>query len=398
MTTIPFSPPCLTREDWKGVEEVLRSGWITTGPAAARLEEGLSRRMEGQRVVCLSSCTAALELVLRCLGVGPGDEVITSPYTYTATAAAILRVGARPVFCDLGKGSYLLDPEQVAAALSPHTRAVIGVDVGGALCNWKALEEAVSGARGGKGWFWEEQGRIPLLADGAHSLGGIREGRPSGCLADFTCFSFHAVKNLTTAEGGAVTWRPLGPHRDRWLERELRLWSLHGQDRSARERYQAGGWEYDVLFPGGKYNLPDLLAVLGVSQLKRYDRTLSRRRALLTRYRQRLQEWAFFPDGEQLAGSACHLCMVQLREPARRDRLLAGLAGRGIGVNLHYRPLPMLTAYRRLGYRMSGCPQALERYKGEVSLPLYPSLTEEQQETVCRAVEEELTGKGRDRG
>ena len=391
--TIPFAPPCLTREDWEGVEEVLRSGWITTGPAAARLEEGLSRRMEGQRVVCLSSCTAALELTLRCLGIGEGDEVITSPYTYTATAAAILMVGARPVFADIAPGSYLLDPEQVAEKVTGRTRAVIGVDVGGSLCRWEELKEAVKAVPGGRGWFWQEQGRVPLIADGAHSLGARGPGGESGCLADFTCFSFHAVKNLTTAEGGAVTWRSLGPARDRWVERRLRLWSLHGQSRSARQRYREGGWEYDVYFPGGKCNLPDLLAVLGVSQLERYDGMLRRRRQLLGRYRRRLAGIGWFPDGDQLAGSACHLCMVQLNRPGLRDDFLKGMAARGIGANLHYRPLPLLTAYRRLGYGMGDYPQALERGKGEVSLPLYPSLTDEQQERVCRAAEE-LAAKG----
>ena len=281
--------------------------------------------------------------------------------------------------------------------MTSRTRGVIGVDVGGSVCLWEELREAVRKVPGGRGWFWQEQGRIPLIADGAHSLGARSVQGESGCLADFTCFSFHAVKNLTTAEGGAVTWRSLGPSRDRWVERRLRLWSLHGQSRTARERYQEGSWEYDVLFPGGKCNLPDLLAVLGVSQLKRYDGMLARRRLLLERYRRRLGEIAWFPDEDQLKGSACHLCMVQLKRPDKRDRVMGGMLERGIGVNLHYRPLPLMTAYRQLGYRIGDCPQAWERGKGEMSLPLYPSLTDEQQERVCRAVEE-LAKKGRERG
>lgn len=384
---IPFSPPAITEGDIAAVTSVLRSGWITTGRQAARLEEMLSGMMLGQQVVALGSCTAAMILTLRVLEIGPGDEVITSPYTYTATAAAILHVGARPVFADVLPGTYAIDPCAVLALLGPRTKAVIAVDVGGVPCDYDALRQVLQDKGGSRaGWFAKVMGRPALIADAAHSLGGARGTQPVGSLADFTCFSFHAVKNLTTAEGGAVTWRALGRRLDEQLTRRFRLWSLHGQNRSAQEKERVGGWNYDIELCGEKCNLPDVLAALGVSQLERYYETLSCRRQMIALYEELLgARVELLPHWGEGWFSSCHLCMMQVN-PACRDSLLELLAAWGIGGNVHFRPLPLMTAYRKLGYSQGDCPVAVARYLGEISLPLFNAITPQQVEQVATAV------------
>ncbi len=384
---IPFSPPHITEEDIAEVAAVLRSGWITTGPKTAELEQQLSQFCRGQGVACLNSATAGLELTLRLLEIGPGDEVITSAYTYTATAAVVLHTGATPVLVDVAPGSYLIDPERVARAITPRTKAIIAVDVAGVMCDYPALlAVAEAAAFTPKGRLQEALGRPAVIADAAHSLGALLGDVPSGCAADFSCFSFHAVKNLTTAEGGAVTWRPVPGVDNSEISRLFRLYSLHGQSKDALAKSRAGGWEYDILIPGYKCNLTDVLAALGGSQMRRYYAMLSRRRELVSRYDtllggrvESLRHW-----GEGYI-SSCHLYIARV-EPARRGHIIEQLARRGVAANVHYKPLPMLTAYRLLGYRQQDFPHSLERYEGALSLPLHTLLTDPQVDYISRSL------------
>lgn len=384
---IPFSPPHITEEDIAEVTAVLRSGWITTGPKTAEFEQALSRFCQGQGVVCLNSATAALELTLRLLEIGPGDEVITTAYTYSATGAAILHTGATPVMVDVAPGSYLIDPHRVAAAVSPRTKAIIAVDVAGVMCDYPALLAIAQSAPFVPcSPLQEALGRPAVIADAAHSLGALLGDLPSGCAADFSCFSFHAVKNLTTAEGGAVTWRPIAGVQNSEITRLLRLYSLHGQSKDALEKSRAGGWEYDILMPGYKCNLTDVLAALGVSQLHRYFTMLSRRRELVSRYdallEGRVESLSHWGEGFT---SSCHLYMIQV-DPAQRNSIIDQLAKKGIAANVHYKPLPMLTAYRQMNYQLQEVPHSLERYAGEISLPLHTLLTDEQVDYVAHTL------------
>ncbi len=384
---IPFSPPDITEEDIAEVTAVLRSGWITTGPKTAELEQALSQFCQGQGVVCLNSATAALELTLRLLQIGPGDEVITTAYTYTATAAAVLHTGAVPVLVDVAPGSYLMDFQQVAGAITSRTKAIIGVDVGGVMCDYPALIALAKDTPfTPSGRMQEALGRPAVIADAAHSLGALWGKTPSGCAADFSCFSFHAVKNLTTAEGGAVTWRALPGVEDSEIRRLLRLYSLHGQSKDALEKSRVGSWEYDILIPGYKCNLTDVLAALGVSQLRRYYTQLSYRRQMVSAYDtllagkvESMKHW-----GDNFM-SSCHLYMVRV-DPARRNAIIDQLARRGISANVHYKPLPMLTAYRLLGYELGQVPHSLKQYEGELSLPLHTLLTQRQVEYIARSL------------
>jgi dTDP-4-amino-4,6-dideoxygalactose transaminase len=380
---VEFSPPDITEEEIEAVAAVLRSGWITTGERVAELEAALTAYTGAAGTVCLSSGTAALEMALRLLGIGPGDEVITTAYTYSATAAAICHVGARPVLCDLPAEGYLLTAEMIEPLLTTRTRAVIPVDFAGICCDYRAI----------KTLLWQKYrmftpqnpvqeaiGRVAIIADAAHSLGACRDGVMSGALADFTCLSFHAVKNLTTAEGGAICWRNIAGADHSWIERQIRLLSLHGQTRTAREKL-AGGWEYDIVMPGYKCNMTDCAAALGLVQLRRYPELLARRRAICRQYDTLLDGLSLELPGHILSGqnaSACHLYPVYLPgcTEVRRGVLMEALSGSGVMANVHYKPLPMLTAYRALGYSPDSFPNAYRRYAGELTLPLHSRMNE----------------------
>lgn len=389
---IPFSPPDITQAELDAVAQVLRSGWLTTGPRTREFEGALARFCGTPRAVCLSSATAGLELTLRLLDIGPGDEVLVPVYTYTATAAAVLHVGAVPVPLDCRPDSWELDWEAVPGAVTPRTKAVIPVDVGGIPCHYGAIFAALEERRGlfrPAGALQRLLGRPAVVADAAHSLGAGIGPVESGALADFTVFSFHAVKNLTTGEGGAVTWRDRPGLDHDALQRRLRLLSLHGQDRDALEKTRAGGWEYDVTVPGYKCNMTDLQAALGLAQLRRYGDMLARRRALAALYDQLLagsgvETPPHLGQGERR--SSCHLYLTRLPCAHRRDEVAAGLARQGIGVNVHYKPLPLLTAYRRLGWRAQAFPNACARYAGALTLPLFSAMTEDQVRRVCIAL------------
>ena len=393
---IPFSPPDITQEEIDEVVDTLKSGWITTGPKTKQLEADLAQFVGTNRVACLGSATAALECALRLLGVGPGDEVVTSAYTYTASASCICHVGARPVLCDVTPGSFEMDYDLLPSLVNEKTKAVIPVDIAGRMVDYGRLEEALQSVAGSWRPVNDVQSRfsrVPIVADGAHSLGACWHGLNSGQAADLTAFSFHAVKNLTTAEGGALTWRE-GVLDDEAAYKRVMLMSLHGQTKDALAKDRAGSWEYDIAFPGWKCNMTDVQAALGLAQLRRYKDLLARRRQLVEAYERGLAEagvtiLAHF-DGDPSAGgfsSSCHLMLVRLDGRSRRfrDELIARLAEAGVASNVHYKPLPLLTAYKDLGFDIADFPNALAQFENEITLPLHTLLTDDDVKTVIGA-------------
>ncbi len=408
---IPFSPPDITEDEIAEVADALRSGWITTGPKTKQLERELAEFVGTSRAACLGSATAALEIALRLLGIGPGDEVITSAYTYTASASPVCHVGATLVLCDTAPGSYEMDYEQLAQLITPRTKAIIPVDLGGVMCDYDALHAAIE--RAGSAWQPTNDrqaaiGRIAIVADGAHALGSVSHGVRAGQAADITTFSFHAVKNFTTAEGGAITWRS-GLFNDEELYHECMLLSLHGQSKDALAKTKAGAWEYDVAFPGWKCNMTDLQAGLGLAQMRRYPGMLARRRALVAHYEAALADLnvqvirhytaadgsdaasaddaAARADAAQ-ASSSGHLMLVRLlgHGQAFRNRVIELMAEAGIATNVHYKPLPMMTAYRNLGFDIKDFPNAYAQFENEITLPLHTKLTDADVDLVCDAL------------
>jgi len=394
MIQIKFSPPDITEEEIQAVTEVLRSGWITTGPKTKEFEQQVARRCHTARAACLASATACMEMTLRLMGIGPGDEVITTAYTYTATSSIICHVGADPVLVDTIPGSFEMDPEQVEKAITEKTKAIICVDLAGKIYSYydriyEIVEEKKPLFKPGN----ERQaalGRIMVMADSAHAFGAFKGDKMCGQIADFTCFSFHAVKNLTTAEGGAVTWsekvRAVGS--DEKLYEEYMLYSLHGQSKAALEKMQAGAWEYDVMAPLYKCNMTDIQAALGLAQLKRYDRILERRQELIHRYDTAFAGKALevFSHHEGENHSNGHLYLTRLPGKSRKEcnAIIAALAEQGVVTNVHYKPLPLLTAYRKMGFDIADYPNAYAQFENEITLPLYTCLTDEEQEYVIR--------------
>lgn len=400
--SIPFSPPDMTRAEIDAAAEALRSGWITTGPRTKEFEREIAAYCGTERAVCLNSATACLELTLRLFGIGPGDEVITSAYTYTASASVIDHVGAKIVLVDAAPGSYEMDYDRLEAAVTERTKAVIPVDVGGILCDYERVFSIAEGKRAlftPANELQERLGRILVLADAAHSFGARRGGRRSGAFADFTTFSFHAVKNLTTAEGGAVTWRPdLGLDGEAVYKR-YQLMSLHGQSKDALAKDRLGGWEYDVVAPLYKCNMTDICAAVGLAQLKRYPELLRKRYALVELYDALLEgsgvETApHLKDGE---ASSCHLYLTRLTGKGEKERnaVIEAMAREGVAANVHYKPLPLLTAYKNLGFSIADYPNALARYQNELTLPLYSTLRPEDAERVCGTLTKALKELGR---
>ena len=391
---ISFSPPDITQAEIDEVVDSLKSGWITTGPKTKRFERELEAFTTSDRVATFSSATAALECALRALGVGPGDEVITSAYTYTASCSVICHVGATPVLCDTARGSYEMDYDALPSLVTERTRAVIPVDVAGRMVDYDRLYAALDRARG----LWRPASdlqsafdRVVVLADAAHSLGAVRCGMPSGTAADFTAFSFHAVKNLTTAEGGALAWRA-GAFDSDALYDQFMLMSLHGQTKDALSKTRAGAWEYDIAFPGWKCNMTDVQAALGLAQLHRYPELLARRRVLVERYEHALESLGVELDvlrhyGEGFASSG-HLMLVRLLGKSRafRDGLIERMAEDGIATNVHYKPLPLLSAYRDLGFCIEDFPNALAQFENEVTLPLHTLLSDDDVDRVAASL------------
>lgn len=391
MREIPFSPPDITEAEIQEVAEALRSGWITTGKRTKAFEARIAERLGTPKAVCLNSATAALEMTLRILGVGPGDEVITSAYTYTASAAVAVHCGATLVLADTAPGSFEMDYDRLESLITPRTKAIIPVDLGGRMCEYEKIFAAVEGK---KALFQPANplqklfGRVIVVADAAHAFGAVRKGVPAGQAADFTCFSFHAVKNLTTGEGGAVTWNPRDGLDDEWLYHEYMLMSLHGQSKDAFSKNQLGAWEYDIVYPAYKCNMPDTLAAIGLRQLDRYDGMLTRRREIIKRYDAAAAaaggtHLVHF-DGENQSSGHLYLLRITGFTETQRNALITEMAKNGVATNVHYKPLPMMTAYRKLGFDIADFPNAYEQYANEITLPLNTRLTDEDVDTVCQ--------------
>lgn len=398
MKSIPFSPPDMTQAEIDAVSEVLSSGWITTGPKTKQFEREIASYCGTERAVCLNSATACMELTLRLFGIGPGDEVITSAYTYTASASVISHVGAKIVLVDTAPGSYEMDYDALFNAITPRTKAIIPVDVGGILCDYPRVFSAVEARRKlftAANDLQAQLGRVLVLADAAHSFGAYRAGKRSGVFADFTSFSFHAVKNLTTAEGGAVTWREdLGLNGED-IYRQYQLMSLHGQSKDALAKDRLGAWEYDILAPLYKCNMTDLMSAIGLVQLRRYPELLEKRYALVRQYHKLLADTeieyaAHLGRGE---ASSCHLYLTRLpgRSEEERNAVIEAMAQAGIAANVHYKPLPMLTAYKNMGFQINDYPNAFAQYAGEITLPLYSTLTADSVERIVSTLKGILT-------
>lgn len=388
---IPFSPPDVGEAEIAEVAEALRSGWITTGPRTKTLEKQIAAFCGTGKAVCLNSATACMELTLRVLGVGPGDEVITSAYTYTATASVICHVGATPVLVDTAPGSFEMDYDRMFEAITPRTKVIIPVDLAGIVCDYDRIFNAVDRQKPlftPNNPIQEAFGRIVILADAAHAFGARKDENTCGSIADFTSFSFHAVKNFTTAEGGAVTWRPIRGIDDEEIYRQYMLLSLHGQSKDALAKTQLGAWEYDILSPAYKCNMTDIMAAIGLVQIRRYPALLARRKELIERYDAALQGRGvevlrhFGPDH----ASSGHLYLSRLtgRDEQSRNEVIVRMAERGIACNVHYKPLPMMTAYKALGFDINDFPNAYAMYANEITLPLHTLLTDEQADYVAK--------------
>lgn len=394
---IPFSPPDITEEEIAEVADALRSGWITTGPRVKELERQLADYLGTKRCVCLNSQTACAEMALRVLGIGPGDEVIVPAYTYTATASVVCHVGATPVMVDCAPGSFEMDYDAAAAAITERTRGIIPVDLGGVPCDYDRVFQIVEEARGlfvPNSDIQRALGRIAVCADAAHSFGARYQGRPIGTVADFTAFSFHAVKNFTTAEGGCLTWNLPTEIDDEEVYRKVQLLSLHGQSKDALAKTKIGAWEYDVLGPWYKCNMTDIQAALGLVQLRRYPDLLARRRELIERYDEALvplgcQVLPHYANGNVSSGHL-YLCRVPGITSEQRSAVIEEMAKRGVATNVHYKPLPMLTAYKDLGFAIDDYPQAYAQFENEITLPLHTLLTDEEQQYVIDAFTEVL--------
>lgn len=380
---ISFSPPDVGEFEIKEVAEALRSGWITTGPRTKKLEGLIADYCHTERAVCLNSATACMELILRVLGVGPGDEVIVPAYTYTATASVVCHVGAKVVLVDCARDSLEMDYDVLGAAITPRTKVIMPVDVAGIVCDYERIFKIVEDKRDLFSAANDMQrvfGRVVVLADAAHAFGAMRHGLMCGEIADFTSFSFHAVKNFTTAEGGALTWRSVdGIDNDR-LYRDFQLLSLHGQSKDALAKTQLGAWEYDIVSPAYKCNMTDIAAAIGLVQMGRYASLLSRRREIIERYNEAfcgLPVSVLNHYGNDFSSSG-HLYMVRLngKDECTRNVVIQRMAEAGVACNVHYKPLPLLTAYRSLGFDIGDFPHAFDFYRNEITLPLHTCLSD----------------------
>ena len=381
---IPFSPPDMTEAEVQEVAEALRSGWITTGPKTKEFEKEIAAYCGTSKAVCLSSATACMESILRALGVGPGDEVITCAYTYTATASVTCHVGATVRLVDTAPGSFEMDYSRLADAITERTKVVIPVDLGGVVCDYDQIFAAVESR---KQLFRPANdiqaafGRVIVLADAAHAFGARWHGRMCGSIADFTSFSFHAVKNLTTAEGGALTWRDHDGVDNESLYKLFQLLSLHGQNKDALAKTKLGAWEYDIIAPYYKCNMTDVMAGIGLAQFRRYPGLLARRRQIIERYDAALKGLPvqlLNHYGEEHASSG-HLYLTRLlgRCMEERNEIIVRMAERGVACNVHYKPLPMMTAYKALGLDIRDYPNAYNQFVNEVTLPLHTKLSDE---------------------
>lgn len=385
MNYIKFSPPDITDAEINSVCETLRSGWITTGPKTKLFEKRIAEYCNTNRAVCLNSATACMEMTLKLLGIGEGDEVITTAYTYTASCSVICHVGATPVLVDTDENSFEMDYAALEKAITPKTKAIIPVDLAGIMCDYEKIFEIVNNKKSlfkAKNDIQEKIGRVIVLADAAHAFGASRNGKKCGSVADFTSFSFHAVKNLTTSEGGAVTWRDIDGIDNDYIYKQFMLLSLHGQSKDALEKTQKGSWEYDIIYPAYKCNMTDIMASIGLAQLDRYDSMLKKRRNIIEMYNEgfKNENVSFLNHYYDNSTSSGHLYMVRLngKDEKFRNRVIIKMEDYGINTNVHYKPLPIHTAYKNLGFDIKDFPNAFNMYKNEITLPLHTLLTDEE--------------------
>ena len=382
---IPFSPPDITEAEISEVAEALRSGWITTGPRTKKLEARLAEYLNAKRVCCLNSQTACAEMALRLLGVGAGDEVIVPAYTYTASASVVCHVGAKLVLIDCQPNSFEMDYDAVEAAITENTKAIIPVDLGGVPCDYGRIFQIVEAKRElfkPNSEIQEALGRIAVCADTAHALGATWRGKMVGSIADFSSFSFHAVKNLTTAEGGCLAWRAVPGIDTEAMYKKLQLLSLHGQSKDALAKTKLGAWEYDIVGPWYKCNMTDMQAALGLVQLDRYNGMLARRKDIIERYNAALLPLGLEPlnhfAADHQSSGHLYICRVPGFSLEKRNELIVKMAELGVATNVHYKPLPMHTAYKNLGFSISDFPNAYKHFENEVTLPLHTCLTDEE--------------------
>ena len=379
---IPFSPPDISEKEIEEVTAALKSGWITTGPKTKEFERRISEYCGTDKTACLSAATTSLEMTLRLLGIGPGDEVIVPAYTYTATCSVICHVGATPVMIDSQTDREEMDYNLMADAITNKSKVIMPVDIAGILCDYNKIFEIIEDK---KDLFKPDNeiqdvfNRIIVLADCAHGFGATKNGKKAGNIADFTCFSFHAVKNLTTAEGGAVTWRNHEGLDNEKLYKQFQILSLHGQTKDALEKTQKGSWEYDILLPAYKCNMTDIQAGIGLAQLERYDGMLERRHEIIDRYENAFKGTKVITPQHKSenAISSGHLYLTRIKDITleERNEIIVKMEERGISTNVHYKPLPLLTAYKNLGYDINNYPNAYKLFENEISLPIYSTLT-----------------------
>ena len=400
---IPFSPPDISDGEINEVIDTLKSGWITTGPKTKELERRLSEFTNTPKTVCLNSATAALELTLRVLGIGEGDEVIVPAMTYTASCSVIYHVGAKAVIVDIAKDSHEMDYDALADAITENTKAVIPVDLAGIPCDYDRIFEVIESKKHlfkANSEYQEKLGRVAVVADGAHALGSTYKGKKIGSVADFTTFSFHAVKNFTTAEGGSVTWKENENFDNEELYREYQIYSLHGQTKDALAKTKAGSWEYDIVIPGYKCNLTDIAASIGLVQLDRYPKLLERRENIIDQYNKGFEGTRItaLSHSSEDYKSCGHLYITHVEGATfeQRGEIIVKMAERGISCNVHYKPLPLLTAYKNLGFDIENYPNAYNYYVKEITLPLHTRLSDEDVAVIIenfKEIVEEVVGE-----
>ena len=400
---IPFSPPDISDGEINEVIDTLKSGWITTGPKTKELERRLSEFTNTPKTVCLNSATAALELTLRVLGIGEGDEVIVPAMTYTASCSVIYHVGAKAVIVDIAEDSHEMDYDALANAITENTKAVIPVDLAGIPCDYNKIFEVVENKKHlfkANSEYQEKLGRVAVVADGAHALGSTYKGKEIGSVADFTTFSFHAVKNFTTAEGGSVTWKQNENFDNEELYREYQIYSLHGQTKDALAKTRAGSWEYDIVIPGYKCNLTDIAASIGLVQLDRYPKLLERREDIISQYNKGFEGTRItaLSHSSEDYKSCGHLYITHVEGATfeQRGEIITKMAERGISCNVHYKPLPLLTAYKNLGFNIENYPNAYNYYVKEITLPLHTRLSDEDVAVIIenfKEIVEEVVGE-----
>ena len=394
---ITFSPPDITDREIAEVVDTLKSGWITTGPKTKKFEEEIAKYCGVKKSVCLNSATAAMELALRLFDIGDGDEVITSAYTYTASASVIHHCGAKIVLADTKEGEFNIDPKEIEKLISPKTKAIIAIDIGGLPADYSEILNIVENKKSifnpKKNTYQEKLERILIIGDAAHSFGSSYKEKKIGSVADITSFSFHAVKNLTTGEGGALTWNLPNNFDNEQIYKELMLLSLHGQNKDALSKLKAGAWKYDITIPAYKCNMTDIIASIGLVQLQRYDNEILKKKAELVSYYEKylgdLDDKIELPIFKNDIKESCkHLYMIRLKnqDEEKRNDVIAKLGENDIATNVHFQPLPLLTAYKNLGFQIENYPNAYNQYKNEISLPLHDFLSEDDVKYICEYI------------